>query len=69
MRLMTIRVNRILDEIIDQQLLKIDRDLSHELMIVVDTDLVRPISHSIISIGEIVQNELVEVQNLTRKYF
>ena len=65
MRRMNARLSKLLDEMMDKTIIRIDRELSHELLIKVDYALIGRISDLTISISEVIQNSLIEDYQLT----
>ena len=67
MRQMNARLSKQLDEMMDQSLIRLDRELSHELLIEVDPALIGRISDLTISISEVIQNSLIEDHQINKK--
>ena len=65
MRRMNARLSKLLDEMMDKTIIRLDRELSHELLIKVDSALIGRISDLTISISEVIQNSLIEDYQLT----
>ena len=65
MRRMNARLSKLLDEMMDKTLIRLDRELSQELLIKVDSALIGRISDLTISISEVIQNSLIEDYQLT----
>ena len=65
MRRMNARLSKLLDEMMDKTLIRLDRELSQELLIKVDSALIGRISDLTIIISEVIQNSLIEDYQLT----
>ena len=65
MRRMNARLSKLLDGMMDKTLIRLDRELSQELLIKVDSALIGRISDLTIIISEVIQNSLIEDYQLT----